>query len=76
MSDTHGALSMRISVGCLVVVREQPEFESALNSEVGEVNGGGGAGTFPGATPALNKSPIGAQQRRFDAIQIRLHCLE
>ena len=63
-------------MGCLVVVREQPEFESALNSEVREVNGGGGTRPLPGAVSALNKLPIGAQQRFLDAIQIRLHCLK
>lgn len=46
-----GALSL--------VVWEQPELESTLNSDVGQVDGGGGAGTLPSAASALDKAPIG-----------------
>ena len=45
-----------------VVIRQQPELESALDSDVGEVDGSGGSGAFPGATSASNELPVGAQQ--------------
>ena len=43
-----------------VVVGKKPERESALNSDIGEVNGSGGARALPGATPTLNEPSVGS----------------
>ena len=61
--------------GVSVLIRQYPELESALDSDVGEIDCCGCASSCPSARSALNEAPVCELQLLFDTVEVGLHDL-
>ena len=61
--------------GVSVLIRQYPELESALDSDVGEIDCCGCASSFPSAGSALNEAPVRELQLLFDTVEVGVHDL-
>ena len=68
--------SLAADEGVSVLVRPQPELESALDSDIGEIDCCGCAGSCPSAWSALNEAPVSELQLLFDTVEVGLHDLQ
>ena len=67
--------SPAVDGGVSVLIRQYPELESALDSDVGEIDCCGCASSCPGARSALNEALVSQLQLLFDTVEVGMHDL-